>query len=99
MLEEKKEEAKVNSVPFNSDNNQAKKFTSKEEDDGKHEEIEIEVDLKETIHGAGLLEFQNDIGIVEDDDPTMMIIAWKLKAETLWEISRDEFINGFTIFG
>jgi hypothetical protein len=28
-----------------------------------------------------------------------MIVAWKLKCETIWEISREEFMNGFTITG
>jgi len=83
MLEEKKEE------------NKGRK--AKEEEEEKGDEIEIEA--KESIHGAGLLEFQKDIGVTDDDDPTMMIIAWKLKTETVWEISHDEFMNGFTIYG
>jgi len=85
LLDEKKEELK------------SKRLGSKEEEDGSPNELDAE--LKESIPGAGLLEFQKDIGIVEDDDPTMMVIAWKLKTETLWEISRDEFMNGFTIYG
>jgi len=74
------------------------KSRSKEEEDGSTNG-EPDVDLKESIHGNGLLEFQKDLAIVEDDDPTMMIIAWKLKTETLWEISRDEFMNGYTVYG
>jgi len=82
LLDERKQEAKER---------------SKDEDEDKGAQIDIE--LKESIHGGGLMEFQKELGIVEDDDPTLMVIAWKLKTETLWEISRDEFMNGFTIYG
>jgi len=66
---------------------------------GKEEEKKLDIELKESIHGAGLLEFQKDLGVVDDDDPLLMIIAFKLKTETLWEVSREEFMNGFTISG
>lgn len=65
--------------------------------DGKTEEKDVET--KDGIHGAGLLEFQKDLGITDDEDPSLLIVAWKLKTETVWEISREEFMNGFTMFG
>jgi len=54
---------------------------------------------KDGIYGQGLLEFTKDLGVTDDEDPLLMIMAWKLKCETLWEISREEFMNGFTIGG
>lgn len=57
------------------------------------------VEKKDSIFGAGFLEFSKDLGVTEDDDLTLLIVASKLKCETLWEISKEEFITGFTIFG
>jgi len=77
----------------------SKKSKEEEDEEDKGADIEFDNQIKDSIHGAGMLELQKDLGISDDDDPTTMIIAWKLKTETVWEISRDEFMNGFTIFG
>jgi hypothetical protein len=52
---------------------------------------------KDSIHGAGLVEFQKDLGAVDDEDPILLVVAWKLQAETLGEFSREEFMNAFII--
>lgn len=54
---------------------------------------------KDSIHGQGVLTFQKNLGASDDEDPTLLLLAWKLKCETLWEISREEFMNGFTVYG
>jgi len=43
--------------------------------------------------------FKKDLGVVDDEDPLMLIMSWKLNCKTVWEISRNEFMNGFTIQG
>ncbi len=58
-----------------------------------------DLEPKDSIHGQGIVEFTKDIGVMDDEDPLLMIVAWKLKCETIWEISREEFMNGFTIVG
>jgi hypothetical protein len=52
---------------------------------------------KDSIRGEGLMTFQKDLGIIEDDDPGFLILAYKFRTETTWEISKEEFTNGFTI--
>lgn len=51
------------------------------------------------IKGAGFLQYGQDLGVVEDTDPGLMLLAFKLGAEAQWEFSREEFINGWTAFG
>eukprot|EP01118_Nematostelium_gracile_P009874 TRINITY_DN3344_c0_g1_i1.p1 TRINITY_DN3344_c0_g1~~TRINITY_DN3344_c0_g1_i1.p1 ORF type:complete len:478 (+),score=122.35 TRINITY_DN3344_c0_g1_i1:159-1592(+) len=53
----------------------------------------------ERIRGNGMVQLQKDLGVEDDEDPLMLIISWKLNCKTVWEISRDEFMNGFTIHG
>eukprot|EP01118_Nematostelium_gracile_P009876 TRINITY_DN3344_c0_g2_i1.p1 TRINITY_DN3344_c0_g2~~TRINITY_DN3344_c0_g2_i1.p1 ORF type:complete len:505 (+),score=156.68 TRINITY_DN3344_c0_g2_i1:331-1845(+) len=65
--------------------------------EGKAEEEGEE--MKDSIHGEGMQAFAKDLGVEEEDDPTILILAWKLRTETLWEISRDEFLLGFTVNG
>jgi len=70
--------------------------------EGKKEEEEktktiVENEFKDSIHGEGLLEFSKDLGVIDDDDPVLLMMAWKLKSEVVWEISQEEFMNGFTI--
>jgi hypothetical protein len=36
---------------------------------------------------------------VDDDDPLMMVVAWKLNCGTMWEISRQEWMDGFSLYG
>jgi len=73
-----------------------KKKSSKTENEGKQEE---DLDIKDTLHGEGMHQFQKDLDIVDDTDPALLLIAWKLRCEIVWEISLEEFYNGFTIFG
>eukprot|EP01121_Diplochlamys_sp_Union-15-3_P000735 TRINITY_DN10611_c0_g2_i11.p1 TRINITY_DN10611_c0_g2~~TRINITY_DN10611_c0_g2_i11.p1 ORF type:complete len:254 (+),score=53.31 TRINITY_DN10611_c0_g2_i11:535-1296(+) len=51
------------------------------------------------IKGGGVLQLGQDIGSKGDDDPVLLILAWKLRAEVVWEFSRDEFVTGFAIQG
>jgi len=51
------------------------------------------------IQGNGALKFQEDIGVKDDDDPLLMVVAWKLQCETMWEFSRQEWMDGFTQYG
>ena len=69
----------------------------KKQENNNNKDQPIEVELKESIHGGGLMEFAKDLGVESDDDPTLLIIAWKLKAEKVWELSKEEFMNGFMI--
>mmetsp|Transcript_17632 Transcript_17632/g.24490 ORF Transcript_17632/g.24490 Transcript_17632/m.24490 type:complete len:605 (+) Transcript_17632:224-2038(+) len=69
----------------------------KKQENNNNKDQPVEVDLKESIHGAGLMEFAKDLGVESDDDPTLLVIAWKLKAEKVWELSKEEFMNGFMI--
>lgn len=68
----------------------------KREDETLTRSLELEM---EKVGGNGLLEFQKDLEIIDDEDPAMLIICWKLNCKTLWEISKDEFMNGFSING
>ena len=56
-------------------------------------------DVGDVIQGNGSLKFQEDLGATEEDDPLMMIVAWKLNCEIAWEFSRGEFIEGFALYG
>eukprot|EP01090_Pellita_catalonica_P021918 TRINITY_DN8338_c0_g1_i1.p1 TRINITY_DN8338_c0_g1~~TRINITY_DN8338_c0_g1_i1.p1 ORF type:complete len:612 (+),score=120.40 TRINITY_DN8338_c0_g1_i1:20-1855(+) len=56
-------------------------------------------DAGDVIQGNGSLAFQEDIGVTDDDDPLLMIVAWKLDAEIAWEFSRGEWMDGFTAAG
>jgi len=56
-------------------------------------------DVGDVIQGNGSLKFQEDLGATEEDDPLMMIVAWKLNCVVAWEFSRSEFIEGFALYG
>eukprot|EP01087_Luapelamoeba_hula_P020146 TRINITY_DN680_c0_g1_i1.p1 TRINITY_DN680_c0_g1~~TRINITY_DN680_c0_g1_i1.p1 ORF type:complete len:395 (+),score=66.43 TRINITY_DN680_c0_g1_i1:102-1286(+) len=53
----------------------------------------------DSIKGSGLLEYGNALGVTEDTDPGLLIVLWKLDASTQWELSRDEFVGGWTTLG
>jgi len=53
----------------------------------------------DSIHNSGLQQFQKDLGVTDEDDPILLIILWKLRSESLWGITRDEFMNGFSMCG
>jgi hypothetical protein len=53
-----------------------------------------------TIHDAGLELLQRDItSQLDENDPIMLMLFWKLSCKEKWQINRDEFMNGFTIQG
>jgi len=49
----------------------------------------------DVIKGSGFLQYGKDLGVVEDSDPGLMILAWKLDAKEQWEFNREEFVNGW----
>jgi len=64
------------------------------------------VNLKESteaidsIRGDGLLHYGQDLGITDDKDPLLLIIAWKLNAiRKIWEFQKEEFCGGWAIHG
>jgi len=55
--------------------------------------------IDDVIQGDGSLKLQEELGAVEDDDPLMMIVSWKLNCEVTWEFSRGEFMDGLMVIG
>jgi hypothetical protein len=53
----------------------------------------------EVIKGMGLLELGQELGSQGDYDPLLLILAWKLHCGTVWEIQKEEWLNGFQIHG
>jgi hypothetical protein len=52
------------------------------------------------VKGQGLLQYGQDLGITDDKDPMLMVIAWKLNVNhgKVWEYTRDEWM-GWAIHG
>lgn len=50
------------------------------------------------INSDGVVKFLEDLGL-SPDSKLVLIIAWKLRAETQCEFSKDEFVNGFSELG
>eukprot|EP00005_Dracoamoeba_jomungandri_P000059 CAMPEP_0174252360 /NCGR_PEP_ID=MMETSP0439-20130205/1863_1 /TAXON_ID=0 /ORGANISM="Stereomyxa ramosa, Strain Chinc5" /LENGTH=598 /DNA_ID=CAMNT_0015332883 /DNA_START=29 /DNA_END=1825 /DNA_ORIENTATION=- len=69
----------------------------------KYKELGMDVsascDMGDVIQGNGALQLQDDLGAVEEDDPLMLIIAWKLNCEETWIFAREEFVEGFALYG
>jgi len=57
-----------------------------------HKESEETDDL---IKGDGLAKYSQDLGIVDDKDPSLLVIAWKLNTVhgKCWELTREEFLG------
>ncbi len=53
----------------------------------------------DVIKGQGILEYGQALGVVEDTDPGLLIVLWKLGAKAQWEVSREEFVGGWTAVG
>jgi len=53
------------------------------------------MDSDDCIKGDGLQKYAHDLGIVDDKDPMMLVIAWKLNAlhNKCWELTREEFMG------
>lgn len=56
-------------------------------------------DAGDAIQGNGTIKLGEDLGAVDDDDPLMMVLAWKLDCEEKWTISRQEWMDGFALYG
>eukprot|EP01105_Mastigella_eilhardi_P014042 TRINITY_DN3193_c0_g2_i2.p1 TRINITY_DN3193_c0_g2~~TRINITY_DN3193_c0_g2_i2.p1 ORF type:complete len:232 (+),score=75.35 TRINITY_DN3193_c0_g2_i2:471-1166(+) len=52
----------------------------------------------DAITGEGIVQLSTDLGATSDSDPLMLILSWKLGCKHAWEISRDEWVNGLTIY-
>eukprot|EP01125_Pyxidicula_operculata_P000075 TRINITY_DN1010_c0_g1_i1.p1 TRINITY_DN1010_c0_g1~~TRINITY_DN1010_c0_g1_i1.p1 ORF type:complete len:369 (-),score=99.42 TRINITY_DN1010_c0_g1_i1:111-1217(-) len=53
----------------------------------------------ETIKAPGVLKLAMDMGSSGPTDPTILIIAWKLKCSKQWEISKDEWMVLWSLMG
>lgn len=59
-----------------------------------------EVELKDAIHGTGMLFLQEQLtGKMDEEDPVMFLVAFHLKCEHLFEISKEEWMNGWSLNG
>lgn len=58
--------------------------------DIKDEDEEEEEERGDIIKGMGFLTYSQDLGVTDDKDPTLIIIAWKLQVNqpAVWQISR-----------
>jgi len=53
-----------------------------------------------TIQGNGLVQFLKDVGVVDEStDPAVLIIGWRICADSPFEITRNIFVHGFASFG
>eukprot|EP01088_Endostelium_zonatum_P003362 TRINITY_DN1456_c0_g1_i1.p1 TRINITY_DN1456_c0_g1~~TRINITY_DN1456_c0_g1_i1.p1 ORF type:complete len:398 (-),score=110.86 TRINITY_DN1456_c0_g1_i1:25-1218(-) len=53
----------------------------------------------DVIKGQGFLNYGKEMGVEEDTDIGLMILAWKLNAEGQWEFKREEFVDGWVGYG
>jgi len=56
---------------------------------------------EDVIKGPGLIAYSQDLGITDEKDPALLIVAWKLNAKDakVWEISRESFVGGWSLEG
>eukprot|EP01117_Protostelium_nocturnum_P019898 TRINITY_DN873_c0_g1_i1.p1 TRINITY_DN873_c0_g1~~TRINITY_DN873_c0_g1_i1.p1 ORF type:complete len:396 (+),score=157.60 TRINITY_DN873_c0_g1_i1:165-1352(+) len=56
---------------------------------------------EDVIKGQGLMDYSTDLGITDDKDPGLLVIAWKLGVNhgKCWEYSRNEFVMGWAVSG
>lgn len=50
------------------------------------------------INADGIMKFLDDLSL-SPESKSVLIIAWKFKAETQCEFTKEEFINGMTDLG
>ena len=50
------------------------------------------------IFAAGILRFLEDLDL-QPDSKVVLVLAWKMKAATQCEFTKEEFINGLTELG
>jgi len=55
----------------------------------------------DVIKGQGLLQYGQTLGITDEKDPGLIIVAWKLNAKDkkVWEFSRESFVAGWAMNG
>jgi len=51
------------------------------------------------IKGRGMLQYGTALDVTDDNDPGLLVILWKLGARAQWELTRDEFVGGWTALG
>jgi len=56
-------------------------------------------ETNDVIKGQGFIQYGQDMGINDDKDPLLMVVAWKLGATDckVWELSRQTFLTGWTL--
>jgi hypothetical protein len=62
-------------------------------------EAQEDEDYDPSIFEAGTDAYMADLGITDDMDPSIFIIAWKLGCVTPWVISKAEWMNGWSLQG
>ncbi len=62
-------------------------------------EAQEDEDYDPSIFEAGTDAYMADLGITDDMDPSIFIIAWKLGCATPWVISKAEWMNGWSVQG
>jgi hypothetical protein len=55
-------------------------------------------ETKDAIKGQGTLKLAQDLGQTDENDPLLLLLAWKLSAGTVWEFSREEFVTAFSLY-
>lgn len=60
---------------------------------------ESQEDRGDICKSDGVFMFATDAGAKDDLDPLLLIIAWKLGGEKPWEFTRQEWVNGFSLYG
>lgn len=56
-----------------------------------------EDDFDETIFEAGIDAYLADLGIMDDMDPGLFVVSWKLQCATPWVITKTEWMNGWFV--
>lgn len=56
-------------------------------------------DTGDLIKGHGFLQYGQALGVIEDTDPGLLLLAFKLNARRQWEFDHQEFINGWSSCG
>lgn len=60
--------------------------------------IEIDPNEPDKITADGIMKFLDDLDL-SPESKLVLIIAWKFRAETQCEFTKDEFMNGMTDLG
>jgi len=52
----------------------------------------------DVVKGEGTVQLYKDLEVSGDEDISPLVLAWKLHAETVWLFTREEFVNGWTVY-